>query len=149
MRAELTARLVILGEGRDREALTALADSLGVGADVAMPGFMANPYPWLARARLFVLSSAWEGSPNALTEALALGVPAVSTACPSGPDEILADGRHGPLVPVGDVDAMAAAMLRTLRAPRDPDGLREAVAEYNAATSARRYLTLMGLGGAG
>lgn len=145
VRAELPARLVILGEGRDREALGRLARELGIDADVDLPGFMANPYPWLARARLFVLSSAWEGSPNALTEALALGIPSVSTACPSGPDEILDQGRHGPLVAVGDAPAMAQAMLALLRAPPPPDQLRAAVAEYNVATSAQRYLTLMGL----
>lgn len=144
-RGEINARLVILGEGRDRQKLLDLAESLGISGDVALPGFMANPYPWLARAGLFVLSSAWEGSPNALTEALALGVPAVSTACPSGPDEILAGGRYGALVPVGDVDAMAAAILQTLQRPPPPDLLKEAVAEYNAGTSAGRYLTLMGL----
>lgn len=147
VRAELPARLVILGEGRDREALLSLARSLAIDADVDLPGFMANPYAWLARARLFVLSSAWEGSPNALTEALALGIPSVSTACPSGPDEILDQGRHGPLVAVGDVPAMAQAMRALLRAPPPPDGLRAAVAEYNVETSAARYLTFMGLSG--
>jgi glycosyltransferase involved in cell wall biosynthesis len=146
VRAERPARLVILGEGRDRDALAALARTLGIDADVAMPGFVANPYPWLARASLFVLSSAWEGSPNALTEALALGIPAVSTDCPSGPREILAAGRHGPLVAVGDVGAMATAMRRTLDAPPDAATLRAAVAEYNVDESARRYLEALGLG---
>ncbi len=145
LRQRRPARLILLGEGRDRAALAELAAGLGVTDDVAMPGFIANPYPWLARARLFVLSSAWEGSPNALTEALALGVPAVSTDCPSGPREILDGGRHGPLVPVGDVDALARAMLATLDAPPAPAALQAAVAEYNAATSARRYLERMGL----
>lgn len=149
VRAEQAAHLVILGEGRDRQKLLDLAESLGIGGDVALPGFMSNPYPWLAHASLFVLSSAWEGSPNALTEALALGTPVVSTLCPSGPDEILADGRYGPLVPVGDVDAMAAAMLQVLRRPPASAVSKEAVTEYNASTSAGRYLALMGLIGEG
>lgn len=137
------SRLVLLGEGKDREALQALAVGLGIGERVHFAGFQKNPYAWLARADLFVLSSAWEGSPNALTEALALGVPCVSTDCPSGPVEILDGGRHGPLVAVGDASGMAAAMRLTLARPPRPEALREAVREYQADLSARRYLDLM------
>jgi len=138
-------RLIILGEGRDRAPLEQLAAREGVGGDVALPGFQPNPYAWLARARLFVLSSAWEGSPNALTEAMALGVPVVSTDCRSGPRELLEAGRFGPLVPVGDADALAAAMRATLDHPLPPETLKAAVAEYDAVTSARRYLEVLGL----
>ena len=148
LQAELPSRLVILGEGPqpgDRERLETLARALGISERLLLPGFQKNPYAWLARADLFVLSSAWEGSPNALTEALALGVPCVSTDCPSGPSEILAGGRYGPLLPVGDASAMTTAMLHTLRAPRPRAELREAVAEYRADLSASRYLHLMGI----
>ena len=107
LRRERPARLVILGEGRHRARLEALAAELGVAADVALPGFTPNPYAWMARADLFVLSSAWEGSPNVLTEALALGTPSVATDCPSGPREVLDGGRYGPLVPVGDAERWA------------------------------------------
>jgi glycosyltransferase involved in cell wall biosynthesis len=138
-------RLLILGEGADRAALIDLARTEGVAADVALPGFQANPYAWLARARLFVLSSAWEGSPNALTEALALGVPVVSTDCRSGPRELLGGGRHGPLVPVGDVAALAAAMRETLDHPLAPETLKAAVRDYEAETSARHYRQVLGL----
>lgn len=141
-------RLIILGEGPqpgDRERLENLARELGIGERLLLPGFQKNPYAWLSRADLFVLSSAWEGSPNALTEALALGIPSVSTDCPSGPAEILAGGAFGPLVPVGDADAMAGAMLATLDAPLPAERLREAVAEYRSDLSARRYLHLMNL----
>ncbi|MDD3517443.1 MAG: glycosyltransferase [Chromatiales bacterium] len=144
LRAERPARLVILGEGRYRARLEAQAAALGVADDVALPGFTANPYPWLARANLFVLSSDWEGSPNALTEALALGVPSVATDCRSGPREILAGGRYGPLVPPGDAVELAAAMARLLAAPPDPRLLREAVTEYTQAASAERYLAALG-----
>ncbi|EHQ52395.1 group 1 glycosyl transferase [Ectothiorhodospira sp. PHS-1] len=145
MQARRTARLIILGEGGDREALTALSRSLGVADRVMMPGFAANPYAWLSRARLFVLSSAWEGSPNALTEAMALGLPVVSTDCRSGPREILRDGRYGPLVPVGDLAALEDAMVRTLEAPLPADEIRAAVAEYRARVSAERYLAVLGI----
>lgn len=146
VRAARRCRLIILGDGALRASLTRLADELGVAADVDLPGFQANPYAFMTRADLFVLSSAWEGSPNVLTEALALGTPAVSTACPSGPDEILAGGRYGRLVPVGDSEALAAAMLATLDAPPPPDLLKSAVAEYRQDISARGYLAALGLG---
>lgn len=110
-------RLIILGEGTLRGRLTSLARELGVADSVDMPGFVKNPYAYLLRASVFVLSSAHEGMPNALVEALALGVPVVSTDCPSGPSEILEGGRWGPLVPVGDVSAMAHAILKTLAKP--------------------------------
>ena len=146
LRAARPARLVILGEGRGRARLERLAAELGVAADVALPGFASNPYAWMARTRLFVLSSAWEGSPNVLTEALALGVPSVATDCPSGPREILAGGRWGSLVPVGDDAALAAAMAATLDAPQPPDVLRAAVAAYTRDAAAAAYLSILGLG---
>lgn len=146
LRAERPARLVILGEGRQRGALEALAGELGVAADLVLPGFAPNPYAWMSRARLFVLSSAWEGSPNVLTEALALGVPSVATDCPSGPREILAGGRWGPLVAVGDDVALARAMAATLDAPQPPEALRAAVAEYTRDAAVAAYLRVLGLG---
>jgi len=94
-------RLLILGDGSRRNRLLALSHELGLATgpagDIDLPGFVSNPYSYLARAALFVLSSAWEGSPNVLTEALALGRPVVATDCPSGPREILAGGRYGAL----------------------------------------------------
>jgi glycosyltransferase involved in cell wall biosynthesis len=104
-------RLVILGEGPERSALTDLASSLGISDDVALPGFDENPYRWMRRAAAFVLSSYHEGFPSVLLEAMACGVPVVSTDCPSGPDEILEGGRWGRLVPVEDASAMADAMI--------------------------------------
>ncbi len=146
VRAGRTCRLVILGEGAERQRLESLITGLGLTASVDLPGFQANPYPLLARAALFALSSAWEGSPNVLTEAMALGVPVVSTDCPSGPSELLDGGRYGSLVPVGDVDALAAAMTRTLDDHPTPAVLEAAVAEYEQGYSARRYLEVLGLG---
>lgn len=137
------ARLIILGEGRDRDMLLRLARDEGIAADVELPGFQENPYSWLARANLFVLSSAWEGSPNALTEAMALGVPVVSTDCRSGPRELLGEGRFGALVPVGDVQRLATEMSDALDNPLSPERLKRAVTEYAVGRSAGRYLDIL------
>jgi len=142
------ARLVILGDGRMRSKLEARIKELGLDNDVALPGFTPNPYAWMARAALFVLSSAWEGSPNVLTEALALGTPSVSTDCPSGPREVLAGGRFGPLVAVGDASALGTAMLGTLASPLPPEVLKSAVVDYSQAASAAAYLAELGLAAA-
>ncbi len=140
LRRDRACRLVILGRGGDQSACRELARSLGVETDIDFPGFDANPFRYMRRAALFVLSSAWEGSPNVLAEALAVGTPVVSTNCPSGPFEILQNGKFGPLVAVGDVEAMAKAMAQTLAHPLPADTLRQAVAEYTAERSAQRYL---------
>lgn len=144
--AQRDCRLIVLGEGEDRPALTRLAGELGIEADVDLPGFVANPYGHMAAADLFVLSSAWEGSPNALTEAMALGVPVVSTDCRSGPREVLDGGRLAPLVPVGDARALAAAMARTLGRPPPADSLRQAVIGYTRQRSTAAYLAVLGAG---
>lgn len=146
VRRHTRCRLVILGDGGLRCDLNRLAQSLGVADALDMPGFTPNPFPYMRRAKLFALTSAWEGSPTVLVEALALGTPVVSTACPSGPDEILAAGRYGRLVPVGDAAAMALAMRATLDAPLPPEILKSAVAAYVPDISARRYLETLGLG---
>jgi glycosyltransferase involved in cell wall biosynthesis len=114
VRQETPARLVILGEGPERPNLERLASELGVAADVDMPGFDPNPFRYMKRAGVFVLSSRYEGLPNVLIQALACGCPVVSTDCPSGPSEILDGGRYGVLVPVDDVEAMAGAIVRAL-----------------------------------
>lgn len=142
VRAIRPCRLLILGEGRLREALQQQAGRLGVADDFALPGFDPNPYRYLARAGLFVLASRWEGSPNALTEALALGVPVVAADCPSGPREILRGGEVAPLVPVDDVPALAAAIRHVLDEPGDASPRRAAVQEYTVETCAARYHAL-------
>src|SRR4051794_39910981 len=147
LRAGRTARLLILGDLPTPERTAArigelrgLAERLGVGADVDLPGYVANPYAYMARARLFVLSSAWEGFGNVLVEAMACGCPVVSTDCPSGPAEILDGGRYGPLVPVGDDAALAAAMGRVLAASPDPATLRARAAEFTVERATDDYL---------
>ncbi len=145
LRARMDARLIVLGEGEERSALERLARELAVEGDLDMPGFVPNPYSYMASAQLFVLSSAWEGSPNALTEALALGRPVVATDCRSGPREILEGGHYGALVPVGDAEALADAMVRTLRAPLPAATLKQAVTAYTRESSVTAYLRVLGL----
>lgn len=118
VRKKRPSRLLILGEGDDRFELEALLKELGISREVSIPGFVENPYAYMARCALFVLSSRWEGLPTALIEALACGAPIVSTDCPSGPREILADGQFGHLVPVGDADEMAQAIEAALVSER-------------------------------
>jgi glycosyltransferase involved in cell wall biosynthesis len=110
LRRRRAARLVILGEGEDRPGLEALVAELGVDADVALPGFRDDAPAYMAHSALFVLSSAWEGLPTVLIEAMAAGAAVVSTDCPSGPREILQEGRLGALVPRGA--ALPADALR-------------------------------------
>lgn len=147
LRARCEARLVVLGgataedktEVRQQD-LIALAESLGVAGDVCLMGFMANPYAYMARSRLFALSSAWEGFGNVLVEALACGCPVVSTDCPFGPAEILDSGRYGRLVPVGAFDEMAVAMADLLASPPDPAFLRGRSADFTVRRSVEGYL---------
>lgn len=138
-------RLLILGEGGDRVPLEQLAQELGIETDVQMPGFVDNPYNYMAQAGLFVLSSRWEGSPNVLTEAMAIGCPVVATDCPSGPVELLDGGRIAPLIEMGDHEAMAAAILKVLAQPMSKQSLQAAVSEYNRDTSALAYLHTLGI----
>ncbi len=145
VRARRPSRLVILGEGRERASLEALAAELGVAEQVALPGHVDNPFAWMARSAVFVLSSAWEGFGNVLAEALAVGTPVVSTDCPSGPREILADGRYGPLVPVADVPALAEAMQTTLTQPLAAEVLRQRGAVFGVEASVQAYLEHFGL----
>lgn len=114
VRAHIPARLLILGDGPDRARLEAVVAELGLTESVSLPGFVSNPYAYMARASAYALSSRWEGLPTVLVEALACGLPIVSTDCPSGPREILQEGRYGTLVPVGDADALAVALEASL-----------------------------------
>lgn len=108
------ARLMILGEGRQRPLLEQLIKELDLEEEVSLPGFVKNPYSYMGNASLFVLSSRWEGLPTVLIEALCCGTPAVSTDCPSGPREILKNGRYGRLVPVGNADMLAHVIVESL-----------------------------------
>jgi glycosyltransferase involved in cell wall biosynthesis len=143
IRSQREARLVILGEGRLREALEELANSLGIQADVDMPGFVENPFQYMARASTLVLSSEYEGLPGVLIQALACGCPVVSTRCPGGSAEILADGKYGALVGVGDAEGMAAAVLAELDQPTPGDVLLQRAEDFSVDRAADNYLGLL------
>ncbi len=150
LRQHRTARLMILGQarepGKDVEyvaRLQALPEELGVASDVSFPGWLDNPFAFMARANVFVLSSAWEGLANVVIEALACGCPVVSTDCPSGPAEILDHGRYGALVPVGDADALATEINNVLDAPPDRESLRARAELFSADRAIDRYLALL------
>ncbi len=142
LQEKTAARLIILGDGSKRQELASLISELQLTELVDLPGFQRNPHAWMRAADLFVLSSRWEGSPNVLTEAIALGTPVVSTDCPSGPAELLQNGRFGPLVPVGDDRQLAEAMSQVLNHPMDRDSLQAAAADYTADNAAKSYWRL-------
>jgi glycosyltransferase involved in cell wall biosynthesis len=142
LRASRPCRLVILGEGPDRAMLEQLVRELGVGADVALPGFDPNPFAWMRHAAAFVSSSLSEGCPNALMQALACGTPVISTRAIGGSVEILADGRWGRLVPVADPQALAAAMAATLDDTAHPD-VRRRARDFSMPRVAREYLAVL------
>lgn len=137
------ARLVLLGEGEERGRLEALATQLGIREQVAFLGFQANPFPYMARARVFVLSSAVEGLPGALVQAMACGTSVVSTDAPGGAREVLDGGRWGKLVPIGDVPAMAAAIDETIDNPAPPETLIRAASRYSTAAFAEQMTALL------
>jgi glycosyltransferase involved in cell wall biosynthesis len=134
------ARLVILGEGRKREELESLVQELNLADDVALPGFVDNPYKYMKRADVFVLSSKWEGFGNVLVEAMACGCPVVSTDCPSGPAEILEDGKWGRLVPIESPEALSRAITRTLDKPING---RERASDFSVDRAVEAYLKVL------
>jgi glycosyltransferase involved in cell wall biosynthesis len=114
VRQSRPVHLLILGEGDERHNLEIQSKDLGIEMDVQFAGFIENPYPYMKKASLFVHSSQFEGLPGVLIEALFCGVPIIATNCPGGTREILADGKYGQLVPVGDSSALAQAIERSL-----------------------------------
>ncbi|WP_013322145.1 glycosyltransferase [Gloeothece verrucosa] len=143
VRESIPARLLILGLGSQHSQLKALVEKLELDQQVAFGGFVDNPYAYMARASVFVLSSAWEGLGNVLIEAMAVGTPVVSTDCPSGPAEILAQGKYGELVPVGDSNALAQAIVKVLSGQKksvDSSWLQQ----FTLESAALKYMKILG-----
>ncbi len=143
VRKERPARLAILGEGSERPKLKGLVRELGLEEDVWMPGFVDNPFKFMKRSAVFVLSSRFEGFGMVIAEALAVGTPVVSTDCPSGPSEILEGGKWGKLVPVGDHEKLAEAILETIENPPDREKLKERGRDFSIDKIGQQYLQLI------
>ena len=137
---ELNAKLIILGEGGFRQSLEELIEELGLKERVILLGFRRDPYPWFKSADLFVLASRWEGFGNVIVEALECGVPVVSTDCPSGPAEILDNGRFGVLVPVENHIVLAAEIRKSLMKCHDRQVLRKRASEFSVDAISEKYL---------
>ena len=137
------ARLMILGEGRQRDELQALAETLGIAGDVCLMGQVSSALPYMKHAALFVLSSRFEGFPVVLVEALACGTPVVSTDCESGPREILLNSTIGHLVPVGNAEALAEAMAKALDHPGNNRQRKARVADLTLERTADAYLEVL------
>jgi glycosyltransferase involved in cell wall biosynthesis len=144
LRRSRPARLVILGDGEARPEVEALVRSLGLSGDVDLPGFDLNPFRYMRRASVYVLSSDWEGLPTALIEAMACGAPIVSTDCVGGPREILLDGRFGRIVSRGDAAALAAALAATLDEPGDRGARVARAGTFSLDSAVTRYLDAAG-----
>lgn len=147
---EQKARLLILGEGEDRPKLQQLIEELQLSECVLMPGFDSNPYKYMKHCSVYVMSSRWEGLPGVLIQALALQASIVSTDCPSGPNEVLAGGRFGCLVPAGDCNALVGALLQVIGDRSDRIGKaiynhewQLHVERFNASKVIRDYLELV------
>ena len=140
---ERPIRLILCGKGPLQSELEQLADDLGISDRVSFPGFVTNPFAYMRRADVFVLSSIREAFGNVLVEALATGTPVVSTNCPGGPAEILEDGKWGRLVPIGDPDAMAKAIEATLDEPTDAECLKSRAQDFNVDKIAGQYLSVL------
>lgn len=145
VRKKIPSRLIILGEGELRPQIEELIYTLDIAQDVHMAGFVQNPYAYMSQAAAFILSSRWEGLGNVLIEAMACGTPVISTDCPHGPKEILEDGKYGPLVPVGDANALANAMQKILETPIDRERLIERANYFSVQSAITQYLSVIGI----
>ena len=142
LRQIMPCKLILVGDGPARADLVRLCQDLGIATDVDFVGFQENPLPYIRQAALLALSSTYEGFGNVLAEAMGCGTPVISTDCPYGPAEILAGGRFGALVPVGDAERMAQAMQEALLSPLPADVLKSQAAQFRDDRVSSQYVAL-------
>lgn len=144
IRSKINAKLIILGEGEQRKEIEKLAENLGIRNDIDIVGFVENPYAYMRKSDLFLLTSKWEGFGNVLVEAMACGTPVISTDCPNGPREILDNGKYGKLVPVGDIEALTKAVLNHFLKPSsvDKESLLSRANDFHIKKIVKQYLAL-------
>jgi glycosyltransferase involved in cell wall biosynthesis len=146
VRAQRPARLLILGEGKERPALEALTQELAIGADVRMPGFEQNPLRYMRRATVVALASVWEGLPGVLIQGMACGTRVIATDAPGGSREVLQDGALGPLVAMGDVEAFARGIVGLLAdADKGPARVQYPLERFTERASVDEYLRVLGV----
>ena len=145
LRQHQPCRLIIVGRGKKLEELKSLAAELGVSEAVDFPGFRSDVYAYMAHASAFAMSSRWEGLGFVLIEAMAAGTPVASARCPSGPREILQDGRLGPLVDVDDAPALAKALAQILAKPLPAEALQQGARPYEIEAATDAYLRAFAL----
>ena len=142
VRERQAARLLILGDGEERQALEQQIKDLGIENDVSLPGFVRNPHAYMANAAVYVLSSRWEGLPTVLVEALYCGATLVATDCPSGPKEILQDGKLGCLVQMQNPESLAGGIQRALDGTA-PKATADSWRVYDLDTIIEKYIDLL------
>jgi glycosyltransferase involved in cell wall biosynthesis len=138
-------KLIILGQGEELQYLESLVKELDLVGDVAFLGFVSNPYTYMRKAKMLVVTSLFEGFGNVLVEAMIAGTPVISTDCEGGPSEILAAGKYGKLIDVGDIQGLAAAMIDTLTNPPNNDLLKRRGMEFSVETASLKYKELFDL----
>ncbi len=137
------ARLIIIGEGEERLKLESMISALGLNDKVKLPGMKPNPYPYLKKSSVYVLTSLFEGLPNALIEAMACGLQLISVDCPGGSAEVLMNGKLGQLVPVNNAESLANAMLEAVQNPVSKSILLEGAKRFEAEKISLQYLNLV------
>ena len=136
-------RLIILGDGPQKKELAQLIEQLGLSEKISLPGYVEDLFAYMNHASLFVLSSRWEGFGNVLVEAMAMGCPVVSTNCPSGPAEILSDGKYGELVDIENPEALAKAISNALVKDKNEASLKERANAFSSDVISSLYLEIM------
>jgi glycosyltransferase involved in cell wall biosynthesis len=151
VKKQIDVRLIILGSGKKEEGgtpveyekVTSLIHELNLEDIVDLPGFTKNPFAYMNKSTLFVLSSKWEGLPGVLIQALACGCPVVSTDCPSGPREVLNSGEFGKLVPIEDYEKMAEAIIVSIENPINKNIIIERAKEFSISKAVKNYSNLI------